>query len=216
MLASLPPSLGASSCHPVQCLPAPCCQGAPIPAKLSSHHGEEQRVGRDSPLARRGFEPAPSIASAGIQSICKERRFFSFSSCSEEMGTEGQRPHDGGAIYVLVCSALPLDTSLLQCSGTCNLQLVPECLDLLSSRNVQCSLVEIMFSAHHGRSPVPKPSWTLPFAQVPVRAVAGVAGGGEGAGSPVQAGLGLAGTVPKLTALTRKQPGADAGVTWRG
>lgn len=77
-----------------------------------------------------------------------------------------------------------------------NLQFIPECLDLLSSRNVQCSLVEITFSAHHGRWLVPKPSQTLPFAQVPVRAVAGVAGGREAAGSPVQAGLGLAGTVP--------------------
>lgn len=74
----------------------------------------------------------------------------------------------------------------------------------------------LMFSAHHGMSPVPKPPQALPFAQVPVRAVAGVAGGRDGAGSPVQAGLGLAGTVPKLTVLTREQPGADAGVTWRG
>lgn len=74
----------------------------------------------------------------------------------------------------------------------------------------------LVFSAHLGMSPVPKPPQALPVTQVPVRAVAGVAGGREGAGSPVQAGLGLAGTVPKLTVLTREQPGADAGVTWRG
>lgn len=75
-------------------------------------------------------------------------------------------------------------------------QLIPERLDLVASRSVQCLLVEIMFSAHHGRSPSPKPPQPLPFAQVPVGAEAGVAGGREGAGSPVQAGLGLAGTVP--------------------
>lgn len=75
----------------------------------------------------------------------------------------------------------------------------------------------LMFPAHHGMSPVPKPPFqALPFTQVPGRAVAGVASGRECAGSPMQAGLGLAGTVPKLTVLAREQPGADAGVTWRG
>lgn len=64
-------------------------------------------------------------------------------------------------------------------------------------------------------SPLQKIAQPLPFSQVPVWAVAGVAGGGEGAGSPMQAGLGLAGTVPKLAMLTRKQSRADAGVTWR-
>jgi len=71
-------------------------------------------------------------------------------------------------------------------------------------------------SSPPGESTILKLAQTLPVAQVPVRAVAGVAGGGEDAGSPVQAGSGLAGTVPELTALARKQAGADAGVTWRG
>lgn len=62
------------------------------------------------------------------QSICKQRGCFSFPSCSEEMGTERQRPHDGRVICVLFCSALPSNTSQLQHSGACSLQLIPECM----------------------------------------------------------------------------------------
>lgn len=83
----------------------------------------------------------------------------------------------------------------------------------MSSRSTQRSLLRSRFQ------PSLRSLWPfqpLPVAQVPLGAVAGVPGAGEDAGAAVQAGLGLAGAVPQLTALTGKQPGADARVTCRG
>lgn len=129
-------------------------QGVPITAELSSRHGEQQRVGRDSPPTRRGFELPHSTCRH--QSSCKQRRFLCFPSCSEQLGTEGQWPHDGRVICVLFGSALPSDTSQLQCSGTCCLQSIPECVDLVSSRNVQCSCFQPIMGCHLSQSP-PRP-----------------------------------------------------------
>lgn len=85
--------------------------------------------------------------------------------------------------------------------------------DAMSSRSAQRSLLRSHFQPSMGAL---WPFQPLPVAQVPLGAVAGVPGAGEDAGAAVQAGLGLAGAVPQLTALTRKQPGTDARVTCRG
>lgn len=85
--------------------------------------------------------------------------------------------------------------------------------DAVSSRSTQSSLLRSRFQPSMGTI---WPFQPLPVTQVPLGAVAGVPGAGEDAGAAVQAGLGLAGAVPQLTALARKQPGTDARVTCRG
>jgi len=89
VLVGLPPASG----HPPATQPSAfpgLGEDATTAAELSLHLGEEQCVGKDFALARRGSEPALGVTSAGIQSICEERRFKKSSSCSEEVGTEGQ------------------------------------------------------------------------------------------------------------------------------
>lgn len=103
---------------------------------------EEQRVGRDSPLVRRGFEPAPGVTPAGIHSICKQRFFKKNFLPAQRRWAQRGNDHMMAELFMSWSAQLCLQT-LPRChaQGTCNLQLIPECLDLGRSRSVQCLLV---------------------------------------------------------------------------
>lgn len=61
----------------------------------------------------------------------------------------------GHIICVLFSLALLSNTSQLQCSGTCSLQLIPESVDLVSSRKAQCSCFQAIRGCHLSQSSPP-------------------------------------------------------------
>lgn len=71
------PALGHPLATQCSACPYPAAARVPPPLPSSAH------------TARRGFEPAPSIASAGIQSTCEERFFLFFFLLLREDGHRG-------------------------------------------------------------------------------------------------------------------------------